>query len=203
MFQFIESIQIFNKKTKNLHYHQRRLRRTFEKFYPQTDPFDLETALKIPQDLTQELYKCRFLYNSRNFEIEFHLYQKKIFEKILLLEVGDYEYDYKFLDRSFLKEKLNFAREKGFEEVIFLKNGLLTDSSYCNIALEKNGFWFTPKKPLFWGTMRESLLDKNIIQKKAIHSKDLQKFSKIRFFNAMMDWENSIEVSIKQVLEFW
>ena len=44
------------------------------------------------------------------------------------------------------------------------KNGLLTDTSYCNILLFDETDWITPSQPLIKGVRRDYLLDQKMIK---------------------------------------
>lgn len=68
------------------------------------------------------------------------------------------------------------AAQKGdCDEIIIIKNGLVTDTSFTNIAIYKHGMWLTPKHPLLLGTKRAALLEKGIIQEADITVDDLMK----------------------------
>lgn len=68
------------------------------------------------------------------------------------------------------------AAQKGdCDEIIIIKNGLVTGTSFTNIAIYKDGKWITPKHPLLLGTKRAALLEKGIIQEADITVDDLMK----------------------------
>jgi 4-amino-4-deoxychorismate lyase len=46
--------------------------------------------------------------------------------------------------------------------------------------------WYTPETPLLPGTMRQYLLNKNLIRPRAIYHFDLEKYDKLCVFNAMI-----------------
>ncbi|WP_309546477.1 aminotransferase class IV [Hoylesella marshii] len=73
------------------------------------------------------------------------------------------------------------------DDVLIVRNGLLTDTSYTNIALYDGYQWFTPATPLLEGTMRASLLDSGMLIEKDILLSDLPHYQYIALFNAMID----------------
>ncbi len=80
--------------------------------------------------------------------------------------------------------------------MLLVKQGFITDSSYCNIAFREGDQWFTPDKPLLNGVQRQYLLDQEIIRKQEIRLTDLSKFSSFKLFNAMIDWQTAQEISV-------
>ena len=72
------------------------------------------------------------------------------------------------------------------DEIIIVKNGRLTDTSYSNIALFDGNRWVTPAHPLLKGTMRQSLIDKGLLEEKDIMAEDFPKYLEVRLINAMM-----------------
>jgi 4-amino-4-deoxychorismate lyase len=73
------------------------------------------------------------------------------------------------------------------DEVIIIKNGCVTDTSYTNICFFDGKEWLTPDTPLLQGTMRRYLLDKGVIREVRIRRKDIQYFKKVSLINAMME----------------
>ena len=55
------------------------------------------------------------------------------------------------IDTLYAKKALN-------DEIIIIKNGLVTDTSIANIAILYEGKWLTPKTPLLYGTTRSRYL---------------------------------------------
>ncbi|HEY6915657.1 MAG TPA: aminotransferase class IV, partial [Paludibacter sp.] len=69
-----------------------------------------------------------------------------------------------------------------------VKNGLLTDTSYCNIALYDGQNWFTPRVPLLYGVNRAELLLEEKLIEKDIAVEELKSYEKIALFNAMIEF---------------
>lgn len=64
--------------------------------------------------------------------------------------------------------------------------GLLTDTSYSNIALFDGCHWVTARQPLLHGTMRQSLLDDGVLTEQDIKAEDWNSFRQVSLINAMM-----------------
>ncbi len=100
-------------------------------------------------------------------------------------------YNYKNADRSI------FAIPDGFDDVIYTQNGLLTDSTFCNLALFDGQHWYTPSTYLLEGTKRTACISQEILRPKKIHIKDIASYQKIAFINAMRDFELVYHFSIE------
>ncbi len=57
-----------------------------------------------------------------------------------------------------------YSPNEGHDDILIIRDGLLTDTSICNVALWNGTSWITPARPLFSGTMRAYLLDKGLVQ---------------------------------------
>ena len=71
------------------------------------------------------------------------------------------------------------------DEIIIVKNGLLTDAFYYNIVIENNDGLFTPKNPLLPGIMRSKLIQKHRIKVKDLNVMDLKLSKHIYLINAL------------------
>jgi len=177
-----ETIKIENGKIYNLKLHQARVDRTFKELFKQKSNINLKSIL---QDIPKHgLYRAKVVYSSKKVEdISYIIYKAKKIKKILLVEVGDFEYKYKYLDRT----PFDNLQKYNFDEILITTNGYLRDTTIANIALKSSSnSWFTPKEALLNGTYREKLLNLSKIKQKSIHYKDLANFNKIATLNAMV-----------------
>lgn len=144
----------------------------------------LERTLKgIPH---QGLYKLRLLYNADSaFTIEYIPYQKKRITHLTLIQDDDIVYDYKYTDRSGILKHISPDRPS--EEIIFIKKGLVTDTSYANLAFYDGKHWITPLQPLLDGIKRKHLLSQGLLTEKNIKVEDLAGFQQVSLINAMLD----------------
>ena len=197
MYPFIETIRIEGGKIGNLPYHQQRLNRTMTHFWPEANVVDLKDALK-EAPLTEEETKGRVVYDKDGVkDVSFAAYHPLNIHSLKLVACDNLDYSYKSADRSQL-QKLKEQRGD-CDEIIIVKNGLLTDTSYSNIALFDGENWYTPKHPLLKGTMRESLIDQGKLRECDLKPEDLNRFLKVSLINAMMPL-GFLEVNIKDVV---
>jgi 4-amino-4-deoxychorismate lyase len=84
------------------------------------------------------------------------------------------------------------------DDVLLVKNGLLTDTSYCNIALFDGVNWVTPLTPLIQGVTRAQLLEDGKLIAKDIKLEELMNFQKIALFNALNEF-GSIQLDISAI----
>jgi 4-amino-4-deoxychorismate lyase len=93
-------------------------------------------------------------------------------------------YPFKYVDRKVLDDC--YARRQMADDVLIAKEGVITDTYYGNVAFYSDSTWYTPKTPLLKGTRRQQLLDNKRIMEKEILVDDLNNYSKLSIFNAMI-----------------
>ena len=199
MHQFIETIKIKNGKFQNLSFHLQRMKNTIMDFF-NIDFITNIDNLQIPEIYINDVVKCRIIYSSKIDSIEFLNYEIKKINKLKIIEDNNIEYDYKFLNRQRLDYLYNLRND--CDEIIISKNGLITDTSYSNIVLEKKGIFYTPNTPLLKGTKRDYYLQKNFIIPITISIENLFEYENIRLINSMIDLEESpiIEMSKENII---
>jgi len=164
--------------------------------YKTAPVYDIES---LEFDLTQvpsELCKLRIVYDDQSYSCEYLPYQLTPKQSLKLVFDDEIFYHYKSIDRSHLESLYNKRGEH--DDIVIVKNSLLTDSYYCNLALEKEGVWYTPLKPLLAGTKRAQLLEDEKLVETNINVDELFQYSKIRLFNAMIDF-GEVEIPISQL----
>ena len=182
--RFIETIRIEAGLIYNLPYHQERMDRTFRRFFPAWKAPSLQTLLDdAPRE--EGVIKARIEYDGQHiFDKRYFPYTMRTIRSLRLVEAPSIAYAYKSADRSALE---NLARQKGdADELIIVQNGLLTDTTYSNIALWEGSAWYTPAHPLLPGTMRQFLLDHGQLKEAEITIESLGQFRTIALINAMM-----------------
>ena len=182
--QFIESIKLLNGDVYHLAYHQERVCRTFSHFFPSEKVLSLQESISKIALPAIGKYKIRIVYSKDNLIVEIHPYHIKPINTIKCVNADEYDYSYKFLNREFLN---TLKQTSGADEVIFLKNGKVTDSSYANIIFFDGKQWLTPSFFLLNGTCRQRLLNEGKITEAPIHYTDIHNFEQIGFINAMLD----------------
>jgi len=180
---FLETIKVHEGRIRNLPYHQKRLEKTIRTHYPKVKTPELKTHLQsVP---TAGIHKCRVLYTDHIQTITFEHYLPKQIRTFTIIE-SDLDYAYKYADRSALE-----ALKEGVstDEIIIQKEGLLTDTSYSNLAFYDGSTWLTPRSPLLAGTMRSKLLEAGKLHEADITPDDLDRFCDIALMNAMIEFK--------------
>lgn len=195
MYQFIETIKIQNGIPQNLEYHQQRMVNTIKNFYSVKNFPNISETLRDIEFDSNKLFKCRILYTSQIDKVDFNEYNKKEIRSIKIIACDYINYDYKFSDRTLLNQLLTEART---DEIIIIKNGLVTDSSYSNLVFQKSNHLYTPANPLLKGTKRQQLIDKKIICEKIITEAEVETFEYFYLINSMLDLDdtNKFPISI-------
>lgn len=196
MSQFFETICIKNTYPQRINLHQDRLNQTMKKFYKNFIRINLKSIIKKITFDSLKTYKLRINYSNKIGAINFSEYYVKVHKRFRLVKISRNIYKYKFQDRNRIIRYLNSSEE----EVIFVLNNHLTDTTYSNLVFKKNMNWFTPKSFLLKGTQREYLISKNKIIETEITLNNLKKFESFKLINSMLNLEMSYEYSIKQIL---
>lgn len=197
MCRFLETIKIQDGTPHALHFHQDRVNRTLADHYGGKAHFDLAAAL-ADQSFPPGIQRCRVLYDRDSSKIQLVQYLIPSIRSLCALECPNtLAYAYKFADRSCLEQL--FESRGPSDDVLLLRNGFLTDTSRMNLALFDGATWWTPELPLLPGTKRAALLQRRIITPRPIHMRDVKNYSKIRLFNALVGWEEALEVSTQLV----
>lgn len=192
-----ETIRLHDGVLQNLAYHNIRLNYSRKSLYKTTDEIDLERVIQIPATCSKGVYKCRVTYSKEVKSIDFELYVPHVVKSLRLIEDNTISYNYKYTNRGSLN-KLLTKRER-FDEIIIVKKGYITDTSYSNIIFFDGTKWFTPSTPLLQGTMRSFLLENNLISEMAIKVADLKQFQKARLINSMIPFELSKDIKIEKI----
>lgn len=187
--QFVETIKIKGGEAQAIAYHQERLERTIRHFFPSlcnaTSMPSLEKLVAPTADM--DFYKARVVYGEQGVkDITYAAYAMREIRSLQVVENDAIMYDYKSADRSSLNALV--AQKGDCDEIIIVKHGLLTDTSFTNLAIYDGNHWITPKRPLLLGTKRAALLDKGIIQEADITLNDLRNAVKVSLFNAMIEF---------------
>jgi 4-amino-4-deoxychorismate lyase len=198
MFSFLETICIENGLLKNLPYHQKRVNETFVSFNPDQIPFDLSEALSKQNIPSAGIYRLRVIYEDQIKSIEFIPYQEKQIAILKIVNTGEFDYGFKWADRSYFEHTL--IENKEVDEVIFELDGKIQDCTIANLAFLKNGIWYTPKNPLHWGTTRARLIDENKIQETDIFLDELSSYSHICLINVFRELSLAKSLSVSAAI---
>jgi 4-amino-4-deoxychorismate lyase len=197
MSRLFESIRIQNGRRYLLEYHSRRFNQSRKAIFGIDDPIDLKKQIKVPDKCKQGLFKCRIVYDEKIRSITFDPYNSNIVRTLRIVHDETINYEYKYIERKNI-DQLNKLRS-GCDDILIVRNGLITDTSICNIIFLKGGKWVTPKVSLFRGVQRQQLLDKGIIKEANITLQQLSNFTHFKLINAMKPFSSATIIPIDNI----
>jgi 4-amino-4-deoxychorismate lyase len=199
MSRLFETIKCSEGKLFNMEFHQSRFEKACREFFGFSTHFNLIESIEIPEFAKTGLFRCRVTYSKQIDKIEFIPHQYREIKSLKLIEDNEIDYRFKFDDR----ERLNrlFEQRGTCDDIIIVKNGLITDSSYANIIFYDERKWWTPDSPLLPGTQRAKLLSEKKISACRITYKDISKYKKAGLINALNNMEELPEIKITNILD--
>ncbi len=200
MCQLFETIKVKHNKLQHIVYHNNRVNNSRKLLFQSKYSWDLSEIIRIPELDHNTIYRCRFLYAKEPDGFEFIPYIPRVVQKLYLVDCGDLDYSFKYSDRSILEKLKSKIPDPEISDILFLKYGLITDTSFSNIVLFDGINWYTPATPLLNGTKREYYIDKKIILKQDITLTGLYKYRKARLINAMLDLDAREDIPIENIL---
>ncbi len=177
--QYFETIKCLDEEVLNLEYHNNRVTRTigldinlYDYIYPPS----------------ADLLRCKVIYDEDGIvSVDFYPYEKKKIKSFKLIHNDLIDYYLKRVDRSNI-DRL-YDQKNDCDEIIIVKNGFITDTSMANIAIEKDGIWYTPKIPLLRGTTRDRFIEDGTLKEVDIDVDMLKSADKIALLNAMIGFD--------------
>jgi len=194
----LETIRVIHNSFQNLDYHNFRVNNSRKKLLGTNDSWDLKNIIKLPELNSSLIYKCRFIYLEEVISVEFHPYSMKPLKSLTLVDFPDFKYNHKYLERNKL-EALK-ATNSTTDDILIVQYNKVTDCSYANIIFDDGNKWITPSTPLLRGTKRQLYIDNHIITEQEVTTADLKRFSRARIINAMIDLEESPDISIQNIV---
>lgn len=195
MFRLFESIRLFNGEFQNLDQHLSRIARSSREVLGKDRMIEISDSLKKVARPTEGLYKARLQYDWDAERISYIPYQVKPIHSLKLVDCN-ITYDHKYSNRSELEQL--YALRGSCDDVIMVKNGMVTDASYANLVFRKSREWITPRACLLPGTMRQALLLEGKITEGDIEVGKLEMFESVKLINAMLGW-NGPELGINKI----
>lgn len=176
---YLETIRIENGVVQNIELHQKRLENTIGK------SLDLKNNIIVPPAFRTGRVKCRIAYYEEGVqEIKYTHYSPKKIKSLKAVDV-DFDYHLKYADRSNIAQAM--LQKEDCDDILMIKNGLVTDTSYANVVVKIDEKLWTPTKPLLKGVKRLELLTKGDILECELTLPDLQKADAIFLINAMLN----------------
>jgi len=198
MSHLFETIRLQDGELQNLEYHESRMNKSRKELFRVSDRIMLHPSILIPVDCKMGIFKCKVVYGTDIQNITFEPYVARKIKSLRLVEDNTITYNYKYTDRDRLNELLTKRGE--CDDILIVKNGFVTDTSFSNIVFYDGSDWVTPATPLLQGTMRSYLLDKKYVLEKEIKLGDLNLFQKARLINAMLPLEKGTDISVANIL---
>lgn len=193
----IETIRVVNGVPLHLAWHEKRMNIAKAEYWPGSKPETLLNLPAVPPELSEGTVRCNVTYGPQINDIKFKPYSKQDIRRLKLVDCNTIDYHAKFLDRTSLESLL--ALRSGCDEILIIKDGLITDTSISNIIFYDGSTWYTPEKPLLKGTCRERLLDEGKIFQSAIRADDLHRFAGCKLINAMRFPEEEEMIMISHI----
>ncbi|MDE5645717.1 MAG: aminotransferase class IV [Muribaculaceae bacterium] len=153
----VETIRVTDGTFRHLPLHIDRMRRSCLELYGTPPPALRLTERDVPPDLRQGDVKCRVVYSTDIVSIAYTRYTPRTIRTLRTVTDDSADYHLKFSDRSRLETLA--ARKGEADEILIVRNGLVTDTSFSNILCVCGDMWLTPAQPLLRGVMRQRLIE--------------------------------------------
>jgi len=193
----VESIKLLDGQFCNLFHHEQRMNRSLKMLCGVQANVNLEEFLKSLEVPVTGLRKCRIVYDDVSMDTEVLAYEIKPIKSLRIIENDRVSYEFKYADRRSINRLFDLRRN--CDDILIVKGGLVTDTSFANIVFKKGKKWYTPWAPLLKGTMRSKLLETNRIHEDEIRLKDIYNFESFKLINAMLEFE-SPELSLSNIV---
>lgn len=199
MYPLFETICIKNGQVQNIEWHQMRYVNSCRVYYGKSPSQNIMEGIIIPDLYKVGTYKMRISYNDISKIVEFEKYTIRDIKTLKIVEDNNIEYGLKYTNRSHLNN-LRMKKEH-CDDILILKNGIITDNSFCNIVFFDGHEWITPANPLLKGTARERLLASGRIKERNIIVPEIRNYLSFKLINAMRDFESIKETDVKNISE--
>ena len=197
MYQFIETICYENGSFQRIELHNERCNRTRSHFFGRQPDIRLEFHLSVPVPLREKTLKVTVTYGIDIVNIVYVLYEIRPIRSLHMISDNTIDYSFKYADRS--KLALLTLKKSYFDDILIVKNGLITDTSYANTIYLCDNVWYSPIRPLLLGTRLRSYLEEGRITPPLLRPEDLSSFSEARIINAMISIEKSPVIPISEI----
>jgi 4-amino-4-deoxychorismate lyase len=178
----VESIWISGRTVMKASYHQQRYAASLHQLYPHAKEENLLDHIEV--DLCTSFdTKCRIIYSDKIEKVDYTPYQRKTIKSAKIVVDDKVTYALKYEARPQLDAL--YKQRNGSDEIVIVKNDLVTDGYYYNLVFEDDFGLYTPLQPLLVGTMRQKLLDQKLIKPIEISINHIHRFKKIHFINAL------------------
>ena len=189
--RFVETIKVCDGQFCHPAYHEQRALATALTVFGCSLDWDL-SGWAIPDELRRGLVKCRVVYDTMVREVTFTPYVFRQIASLRLVEGEAIDYAFKSTDRSGLERLL--AQRDGCDDVLIVRRGMITDTSFSNVVLEDATGLYTPDTFLLDGTCRRRLIDEGIVQVRPIPVTELSRYDRLYLVNAMIGLGDNVSL---------
>jgi 4-amino-4-deoxychorismate lyase len=197
MSRLIETVYLKDGEFRNLKYHQLRMESSSKELFGVPNNWTLENKLHAYAYPESGLFKIKVIYDTEVKQIEFVPYMPKPVQSLKLISSDAISYAHKFENRQMLNEL--YQQRGNCDDVVIIKNGFVTDTSYANLIFRKGAEWFTPTTFLLPGTMRAFLLDSHQVKSTEIRVEDMVKYDSCKLINAMLGMD-APEIPVSSII---
>ncbi len=195
--KLLETICWRDDHLENIRWHNARLNQARREIWSSSDEWNLSDLLRPPPALQRGKYKVRVIYDASSWEAEWSPYRMRPVRSLRLMPAAGLRYEKKYADRRALDAL--FRQRGDCDDILMIRNGLLTDSYYANLALWDGDRWWTPARPLLPGVRRAQLLAEGMLHPMAVAVEDLHHFIEIRLINAMLNLAEAPRIAMENV----
>lgn len=193
----VETIKLKDGKLFNLEYHQNRMNSALAELFPESTASDLASIISIPEHCLSGIFKVRVLYGPSVEAVEIEPYHFRTIQSLKVVHHESIDYHLKYTDRQILQQL--FAQRGDCDDIIIVKNGMVTDAFAANLIFSDGQKWFTPNTSLLKGTQRQFLLEQGIISEIEIKESDISSFQKVGLINAMVSFEDMSVIPVEKI----
>ena len=192
-----ETVRISDGVPQHMEWHEKRMNRSVMEVWGTVNGLKLSQVIVVPAAYSQGMVRCNIRYGQEIRDITFHHYEKRMIRSLMVVVCDTIDYHLKYSDRTRL-DGLYSLRGK-CDEIIIVKNGLVTDTSLSNLIFQDGQTWITPAKPLLKGTCRERLIQQGFLKERDIKLGDITGFDGCKLINAMRDPEEEEPIPVSEI----
>ncbi len=172
------------------------MRKSRRELFGIDEPVRLGELPTPPDSVDDRRHKCRLLYGRRIGTPQFEPYHPQRVTSLRAVAAESLDYHLKYADRRLLTE---LRKRRGeCDEIIIVVDGMVTDTSYSNLAFFDGSRWYTPDTPLLAGTKRDELIRTGTLEVARIAVSDIHRYERASLINSMLDLDQ-ISVSVASI----
>ncbi len=190
---FIETVKVVDGEMINIELHERRSCETILCHYGIKRILPFKALLESSGEVVDKgVFKLRVVYSYEVLNYTITPYIPRNIKSLKLVDGGEIDYSYKYENRDTLNTLLLLRGD--CDDILIVKNGLITDTSYSNFVFGDGTTLFTPSTPLLRGTKRESLLERGVVKERNLSVEEISRFSSFYLINSMVDMAAVYEI---------